>query len=477
MQKKEIVHERKISPAYLGILFILGAFFLSGCGKTNIGNVNPSLTCQTTHTFAAANNGTWKAVVAAVTDLNGIRMLDKSSGLISSKVATVDGQELSMFDTAFFGQTYKYSYEIVVAQGSGGNTNVTAHVKLILNQFWFVMNREQKVESVESYLREKLFKSICNNLFPGRSSNCIRSIQCTHRKSRSAYDTNPGIWASGSSSTSSSSSSVVKRTNATVKSVQLALIEKGYRPGPADGLMGKKTKNALKQFQRDNQLPVTGSIDLKTKNLLLSSSITPKPQPKHQPKTETTAPGVETSEQYVVKAVTELKASQGPFSTTIKVLPKDSFVTFVSSNGDWSKVEYQGETGYVFSDFLQQTTLRSHVGTKQKQPKSKEEKDDAVRKNPVSETHPAFSEPVVKTQPVVAGEPKAMEKSPARKIRYGVVNERTDVMSQASTFADQVKSVATGTRVEILETKQDFLRIRTGETEGYIYADFVDLQN
>ena len=50
--------------------------------------------------------------------------------------------------------------------------------------------------------------------------------------------------------------------------VQKRLIELGYEPGPADGIMGKMTKKAIKKFQKDNDMPPTGKIDNDTKNKL-----------------------------------------------------------------------------------------------------------------------------------------------------------------------------------------------------------------
>jgi peptidoglycan hydrolase-like protein with peptidoglycan-binding domain len=50
--------------------------------------------------------------------------------------------------------------------------------------------------------------------------------------------------------------------------IQKRLIELGYEPGPADGIMGKMTKRAIKNFQKDNDLPPTGKIDNETKNKL-----------------------------------------------------------------------------------------------------------------------------------------------------------------------------------------------------------------
>ena len=50
--------------------------------------------------------------------------------------------------------------------------------------------------------------------------------------------------------------------------VQKRLAELGYEPGPADGIMGRMTKKAIKNFQKDNDLPPTGKIDNDTKNKL-----------------------------------------------------------------------------------------------------------------------------------------------------------------------------------------------------------------
>ncbi len=47
---------------------------------------------------------------------------------------------------------------------------------------------------------------------------------------------------------------------ATVKNVQDGLTKLGYDPGPADGIMGKKTANAIKAFQQDVNLPVDGKV-------------------------------------------------------------------------------------------------------------------------------------------------------------------------------------------------------------------------
>jgi peptidoglycan hydrolase-like protein with peptidoglycan-binding domain len=56
-----------------------------------------------------------------------------------------------------------------------------------------------------------------------------------------------------------------------VRQIQGILQERGYEPGPLDGVLGKKTKEALRRFQKDYHLAVTGEIDAVTKNALLTA--------------------------------------------------------------------------------------------------------------------------------------------------------------------------------------------------------------
>ena len=51
----------------------------------------------------------------------------------------------------------------------------------------------------------------------------------------------------------------------TVYQAQKKLKDLGYDPGRFDGILGRKTKAAIRDFQRDNGLPVTGKIDEQTK--------------------------------------------------------------------------------------------------------------------------------------------------------------------------------------------------------------------
>jgi hypothetical protein len=55
---------------------------------------------------------------------------------------------------------------------------------------------------------------------------------------------------------------------ATVFKTQKKLQELGYNPGPLGGIWGKRTESALKRFQYDNSLAMTGKLDSITKEKL-----------------------------------------------------------------------------------------------------------------------------------------------------------------------------------------------------------------
>lgn len=50
----------------------------------------------------------------------------------------------------------------------------------------------------------------------------------------------------------------------TIYQIQKNLSDLGYDPGPVDGIWSKKTENALKDFQRKNNLPESGEVNQET---------------------------------------------------------------------------------------------------------------------------------------------------------------------------------------------------------------------
>ncbi|MDO8748184.1 MAG: peptidoglycan-binding protein [Candidatus Omnitrophota bacterium] len=52
--------------------------------------------------------------------------------------------------------------------------------------------------------------------------------------------------------------------NSSIKQIQIALQNAGYDPGAIDGLMGSRSRKAIRDFQKDNGLDITGKIDKAT---------------------------------------------------------------------------------------------------------------------------------------------------------------------------------------------------------------------
>ena len=81
-------------------------------------------------------------------------------------------------------------------------------------------------------------------------------------------DSNQRSLPSSSSSGFTKSNKNIKVAGVSVSDVQRALSRAGFDPGPVDGRAGKKTKSAIKAFQRKNNLQADGVVGEKTWSLL-----------------------------------------------------------------------------------------------------------------------------------------------------------------------------------------------------------------
>jgi hypothetical protein len=58
-----------------------------------------------------------------------------------------------------------------------------------------------------------------------------------------------------------------------VRDAQIALRDAGYDPGRIDGVMGSRTRAALREFQASQGLPQTGRLDETTQQQLLAANM------------------------------------------------------------------------------------------------------------------------------------------------------------------------------------------------------------
>ncbi len=80
---------------------------------------------------------------------------------------------------------------------------------------------------------------------------------------------------------------------AEVASIQRALTERGFDASPVDGLPGRRTTQALRDFQKANGIPETGETDADT--LVLLGLIEPSETPENSANAEETAAATEAS--------------------------------------------------------------------------------------------------------------------------------------------------------------------------------------
>jgi len=85
-----------------------------------------------------------------------------------------------------------------------------------------------------------------------------------------AYQRDHGLTATGqldsqtASALSETTTATVVMPAADVRTAQRQLKERGYYAGPVDGVIGPATENALRAYQRDRGLKVTGRLDSPT---------------------------------------------------------------------------------------------------------------------------------------------------------------------------------------------------------------------
>jgi peptidoglycan hydrolase-like protein with peptidoglycan-binding domain len=74
----------------------------------------------------------------------------------------------------------------------------------------------------------------------------------------------PRSGQSGSIGSGSSSSMSGQMSQDQIKKIQQALKDKGHDPGPIDGNMNSRTQEALRAFQKSQNITVTGTLDSST---------------------------------------------------------------------------------------------------------------------------------------------------------------------------------------------------------------------
>lgn len=409
------------------IYLILISIVLSSCSEINVNHVSINSDLSVSYNFNSNFSRVWKSILHALSEGEMIKdvtkTMDDTVGVIVTEYSTVDGKDLKYIKTVSEVKTYIYSYRINLYSQSSEKTKVKIVVNLMTSQLGFYQ-REHSSQEMESYLREKLFNRICNNLFLNNKGECYN------------------LSSAKTASLASSYKSLQKSGDAQTLQVQKALHDAGYEPGPADGVFGEKTKRALQAYQKSNNLPVTRQID---QNILMALGIIQE-KPKRIVPQETL--------EYVTLRETELKVQKEVFSNSLANMPANSQLFPIADEGYWYKVRYGEITGYGDS-----STVTPGRGN----PPPLTGQLIAISPDRSNQVKPNEEKPATPSQPAVQ-EP----------IDKGLTNQACSLWSEASTTADILADIPKDTPLDILGTASFFYRVNYQGKEGFVYSYFVE---
>jgi hypothetical protein len=136
----------------------------------------------------------------------------------------------------------------------------------------------------------------------------------------------------------------------TIQGAQQRLQALGYQPGSADGIIGAKTVLALKKFQADHKLPITGALDARTVDALKARSV---PLPGGQTAELTKEPGLDHAGALAQETKSPVDSLETDWSHALQNGDPDSFREFLQKHPTSSNVQIVEVTIPNLFTFLQ----------------------------------------------------------------------------------------------------------------------------
>lgn len=386
----------------------IAMLILSSCADTNVSHIQDDDTTPLSYPFPGDYPRVWAATIQALSDQEIIKAIDEKTGLVVTEYGTVDKIELPLIKSGFLAKTYKYSYTVNVNNTGNSKTVVKIVVNLMAAQV--IYQREEQLPWVASYLRKHLFNRICNKLFPQNTENCANMFSLSPDALQpQAIAPIPQLAPAPVQEVKAPK----VQPDPKLKAAQELLLTQGYDPGTPDGLMGKKTKTALRQYQQDNLLPETGKLD--NDSLIALGFI------------------------------------QGK-------LKKET------SENSYTKKEAIGESNPQLNkdDNIESSSTESSKQNKQNVANTQKEWPTEVvsKLEAIGETRPV---PAVRQEnPNITGK--------------GQITKTTSLLAEASVMAESLGEIQSGSSVDIMGEQNNFFKIRYNGKQGFVYSHFVTLK-
>lgn len=198
---------------------------------------------------------TWNAVVDTLMEMKeSTAMMDKSSGIIRTSKKNLN--DVSWIGKGLGKATFLYEYNITVRPKSGG-----ASVQLMVNfceEKMFIASKEKNIPEGSNMMRHIFYRNL-NQRIKAASVRLPDSPM---------QDIRHSPMSEGSQSHDQFSNQVglenLKVHAVDIAKAQQLLNDKGYAAGKPDGKIGPKTRQAIAQFQKDMNIPVTGRLNAET---------------------------------------------------------------------------------------------------------------------------------------------------------------------------------------------------------------------
>jgi localization factor PodJL len=155
-------------------------------------------------------------------------------------------------------QDSQYNLAILAAQGIGVPQDLEASYK------WFALAAKSGDKDAAAK-RDEVFKV----LRPEQQERARGTVSLWKPEPLNAEANDVEIPADWRTSNEQTATVDMKKV---IQNLQLILAKNKYDPGPADGVMGERTVNAIKQFQADNGLEANGKIDQSLVAVLLKNN-------------------------------------------------------------------------------------------------------------------------------------------------------------------------------------------------------------
>lgn len=232
---------------------------LASCAEKFPSDIPENYTVPDAHTFSVPYEKAWQEVVQTIAGENRIRTRDKEGGVIVTEVAEIDNDKPRSTDDRTFGRTYKNNYTVKLTEAGPGKTSIAIETNLV-EEYFAIYNRECNAESFAAFLRQDLFRKICDNLY----RNPAKCLALFPNYNSAVCLPVPKAAQASAEEVSHPNLDPMWKLEINITDLQKALAREGYDPGPIDGRMGKKTRAALTRFQQDNKLEPTGKLDEST---------------------------------------------------------------------------------------------------------------------------------------------------------------------------------------------------------------------